>query len=210
MILGVTGAPGSGKSLLVRIMADEGWAVVDADRRGKDVVEGSPDILAALARIFGADIIGPGNALDRRLLARRAFATGDSTRLLNETVHPALIREVTGTLASLREAGTNAVADCALIFEWGIEGCFDRVACLRADESLRRARLAARDRRTPGEISRLFAAQLPEEEKARRSDIILINNGSVERLAAYGFMLANLPRCEERGTRWIGSHPQND
>lgn len=202
MILGVTGCPGSGKSILVRVMADHGWILIDADRVGKDVVEQDIVMLGNLARIFGVDIIGSDKKLDRRLLAQRAFSGPEKTRLLNEVVHPVLIQKILEMIDFRRKTGENVVVDCALIYEWGIEKIFDRVVCVRADENLRRNRLVVRDGRSPEEIDRMFSIQLPEKEKAIQADIVLTNNGTREELAAYGLMLGDLPRFLRESEPW--------
>ncbi len=209
MILGVTGCPGSGKSVLASVIAECGWTLVDADRLGKTVVEDDPDMLGELARIFGEDILGPDGRLDRRLLSRRAFATPDATRQLNRTVHPHLIRRLVEIICSHRDAGRNAVVDCALIFEWDIGDRFDRVICVRAEERIRRNRLFQRDHRSPEEIDRLFAAQLPEAEKAFRSQITITNNGGREDLVALGLLFADLPNTTERARKWMAKLPEN-
>jgi dephospho-CoA kinase len=202
MILGVTGCPGSGKSVLAAAMAERGWTLIDADRVGKEVVERDPPMLGELARTFGADILGPEGTLDRRLLARRAFSSPENTRLLNGVVHPVLVRRILGLIELRRTSGENVVVDCALIYEWGIERNFDRVLCVRADEDMRRCRLASRDGRSPEEIDRLFASQFPEREKVLRADIVLANNGTRKELAAYGFMLAGLPYFLRESGSW--------
>lgn len=202
MILGVTGCPGSGKSVLAAVMVERGWVLIDADRVGKDVVERDVVMLGELARIFGADILGPEGKLDRRLLARRAFSSPENTRLLNGVVHPALVRNILGMIGIRRDSGENTVVDCALIFEWGIEGSFDRVLCVRAEEDRRRNRLALRDGRSTEDIDRLFSSQLPEREKIMRSDIVLANNGTQSELAAYGFMIAELPHFLRESGSW--------
>ncbi len=209
MILGVTGCPGSGKSVLARVIAGRGWKLVDADILGKELVEGSVAILTELARIFGQDIIGHDGKLDRRLLARRAFASAGSTAMLNHAVHPTLIRKTVETIESLRSAGTNTVVDCALIFEWEIKSRFDRIVCVRADEATRRKRLMERDHRTPEDIDRLFSAQLSENTKVLKSHIALANNGPIEDIAAYGFMLAELPQYENEGKEWLGNYREH-
>jgi len=192
MILGITGCPGSGKSVLAKAVASRGWVLVDADIVGRDVVEQDKEMLDELARIFGADILGPEGKLDRRLLARRAFSTPEETRKLNGVVHPALMGKIAGIIGKLRSEGRNAVVDCALIYEWNIERLFDRVVCVRADEKLRKRRLMERDGRSEEEIERMFSAQLPESVKVRKADIVFSNNLDIESITSYGFMLGEL------------------
>lgn len=202
MILGLTGCPGSGKSLVAAVLADKGWALVDADGIGRNVVRDDPSVAKELAVAFGDDVIGPDGTLDRRLVARRAFASAEGTERLNRTVQPALINRLAETVWNLRSRGMNGVADCALVFEWGIEPLFDMVVCVTAKASTRTRRLKERDGRTEKEIERLFSSQLPEYEKARRADMVFVNEGPVERLAAFGCMIAGLPSCMEEGRVW--------
>ena len=194
MILGITGCPGSGKSMLTDVLVQREWILIDADELGREVVEFNPDVLDELKKSFGSDIINTEGRLDRRLLAARAFAKPEKTKLLNNIVHHRLIRRLKERIENERERNTNSVVDCALIFEWGIEKLFDMVVCVSADESLRKKRLITRDTRSLSEIEDLFAAQLPECEKMRRADIVIKNNNSVEQLKMFGMLLADLPR----------------
>ena len=203
MILGLTGCPGSGKSLVAAVITGRGWVLVDADRIGRDVVTDDPSVMTELLEAFGKDIIGPDGMLDRRLVARRAFATGEGTDRLNRAVQPALINRLAETVWTLRSQGMNGVVDCALVFEWGIEALFDMVVCVTADAGIRTRRLRERDGRTDEDIRRLFSAQLPEYEKARRADLVFVNDGPMERLAAFGCMIAGFPSCMEEGRIWL-------
>ena len=199
MILGLTGCPGSGKSLLAGVLGGLGWTVVDADLIGRGVVEDDPGIRADLAREFGDDILDGGGVLDRPLLAGRAFSSRERTDRLNRIVHPALLAALAERIAGLRKSGANAVVDCALVFEWGIEEFFDAVVCVTAGKETRLRRLMERDGRVREDVERLMSAQFPEAEKARRADIVLANKGSIERFRAFGFMIAALPECLEKG-----------
>jgi len=194
MILGITGCPGSGKSMLTDVLVQREWILIDADELGREVVEFNPDVLDELKRTFGSDIINTEGRLDRRLLAVRAFAKPEKTKLLNNIVHPRLIRRLKERIENERERKTNSVVDCALIFEWGIEKLFDMVVCVSADESLRKKRLMDRDTRSLSEIEDLFAAQLSECEKMRKADIVIKNNNSVEKLKMFGMLLSGIPR----------------
>ena len=194
MVLGVTGCPGSGKSVLAGFIAENGWELVDADDLGHEVVEGNSGVLRELVDTFGADICDSTGKLNRKLLAHRAFADSARTRLLNDIVHPALITCLKSRINEISSKGSNVVVSCALIFEWRIEDLFDCVVCMHAHERLRKKRIMERDGRTSDEIDGLFAAQLPESEKIRKADIVIANNGSIENLKVFGTMLSELPR----------------
>ena len=194
MVIGVTGCPGSGKSIFACVIAEQGWILINADDIGREVVENDPFILGELANAFGRDIIDADGNLNRHLVARRAFADSENNRILNEIVHPPLIRRLKSRISELRAEKVDVVVDCALIFEWEIESLFDVVVCVKAHEHVRKERMMKRDGRSPDEVESIFSAQLPESEKVERADIVLVNNGSINRIKAYGLMLSELPR----------------
>jgi len=193
MILGVTGCPGSGKSILAAEISRQGWKLIDADEIGREVVENDTAVLGELARVFGDDILTTDGKLRRRFLGKRAFAGHESTGKLNDIVHPELIARLGKTVHDIRSSDSNGVVDCALIFEWEIQNIFDRVICVTAEEHLRKERLIMRDGRSADEIEKIFAAQLQEDEKARRADIVVKNNGSIDTMIIYGKMFAQFP-----------------
>ncbi|MFC1692129.1 dephospho-CoA kinase [Candidatus Latescibacterota bacterium] len=197
MILGITGCPGSGKSLLASEIEKHGWVLIDADEIGREVVESSSDILKNLADAFGSDIVDSDGKLDRRLLAKRVFGNIENTNKLNKIVHPPLIKRLKSSIKEVISENRNGVIDCALIFEWDIEDIFDFVICAAADERLRKKRLMERDGRSSEEVENLFSAQLLESEKMRKADIVLKNNDSIERMKIFSKMLAELPRIEK-------------
>jgi len=194
MIIGITGCPGSGKTVLAHSIAELDWVLVDADEIGREVVEDDHRVLEQLADVFGNDILRGNGTLDRRCLARKAFGVHSMTEELNRIVHPSLIERIRSRILELRDQGSDAVVDCSLIFEWGIESLFDVVVAVQARESIRKERLQYRDDRNPEEIEGMFAAQFAESEKVQRADIVFSNNGDIDRIKAFGQMLSELPR----------------
>ena len=178
MILGITGLPGSGKSEVAALFAENGWRLIDADLLGHEVVENDETILMKLREAFGDDIIRSDGGLDRRKLARRAFESRESTERLNSIVHARLIEELNGLIEEKRGENIDTVVDSALIHEWNIGSYFDTVICVTADKEIRIQRILERDRRTRSEIEALFASQLPEQVKAARCDLVVTNNAS--------------------------------
>lgn len=192
MILGITGCPGSGKSLLAEVIAGQGWVLVDVDRMAHEIIEQNIRVKNKLIASFGKDIIGSDGHIKRRVLAHRAFQHQDKTMDLNHIVHPPLIRNLTTYLKQLKLEKKNVVVDCALIFEWNISSIFDIIVSVVSDEKIRMKRLQKRDGRTAKEIKSINRAQLSERDKSLRADIILMNMASKEKIQLYGCMLSGL------------------
>ena len=84
------------------------------------------------------------------------------------------------------EKDPNAVTivEAALIFEAGGEKRFDKIIVVRTPFETKVARFAQRMKLTHAqarmEVMRRMAAQLSEEEKARRADYVIDNNGVLD------------------------------
>jgi len=177
-VIGLLGGVGSGKSTVAQLLARRGLLVLDADAEARAAAD-LPEVRAALLRRFGADIEQPGGALDRALLARRAFADEASTADLNAIVHPAVRARL---LEALRAAGDRAVVlDVPLLLESPLAAHVTAWVYVDAPEGVREARVA--DRRWPtGERERREARQAPLPAKRARAHIVLENSGSLRDL----------------------------
>ena len=78
-----------------------------------------------------------------------------------------------------------------LLFETDMADVFDYILLVTAPEAARRKRLSAKV--TASEFSRRAARQLPEPDKAERSDFVVENVGGRERLKRFvGQMYATI------------------
>lgn len=196
MLVGITGGIGSGKSTLARLLAQRGAALVDADRLGHQVLE-MPEVGAALAQAFGAQITDEQGKVRRRELGRRAFASSEGFAQLSQIVRPFLEPLLWQEIARAEgPAGEQLViVDAALIYEWGVADRFDLLIAVDAPIPLRRQRAAARQGLSEEEVERRMAWQLPGSEKAARADLLVQNAGA----------LADLEKAAEEVWRRIRS-----
>lgn len=103
--IGLTGGIGSGKSTVARMLSDHNIPIIDADRIARSIVEPGTPALAELVDAFGSDILHPDGSLHRAELARRAFATPETTSLLNTITHPRIQAETSRQFAQAEAAG---------------------------------------------------------------------------------------------------------
>lgn len=185
MVIGVTGGLGSGKTSVCRLFEAHGARVIEADRTGREVVE-DPDVLEALIVAFGEDIVDDSGRLNRRRLGQRAFADAASNERLNRIVWPPLVRKLRADVeAALRERPDRpVVVDAALLMEWGDLSWLDALVVVTAGEQVRKARMMGRMGLSEEEVEARMRAQLPEEEKVRRADHVILNDGTEEDLRA--------------------------
>lgn len=144
-VIGLTGPIGSGKSTVASFLKKNGCAVIDADQLSRETAL-NPEYLAKLKEAFGADILGKDGALDRRLLARRAFATRENAERLNAITHPVIIAEAEKRIAKAKTGSAKAVVlEAILLFESGADRLCDVCVAVTAPDSVRLRRVMKRD-----------------------------------------------------------------
>ncbi len=176
MIIGLTGGIGSGKSTVAAILQQNGYQIIDADAISREVTAAGAPALQELAAEFGEDILQSDGSLNRKLLAERAFSSPEKTDLLNRIITNKVIE------LSKSRFTEKCVYDAPTLLENGLEHLVDLVMVVTADREKRIRRVMERDGRTPYEIEKIISSQMPEEEKIRRADVVIYNNGSLEEL----------------------------
>ncbi|NPB08071.1 MAG: dephospho-CoA kinase, partial [Aquificae bacterium] len=117
-LIGLTGNIGSGKSTVGRLLREEGFFVVDADKLIHRLYEEDEELKEKVKELFGEEVFTEGR-VDRKKLARVVFSDLKKLRGLEEITHSALYRE----LERLRkEKEEPVVVEASLIFEKGTEG----------------------------------------------------------------------------------------
>lgn len=190
-IVGLTGPTGSGKSEVSRVLADQHIPVIDADELARQVVEPGSECLIRLVQEFTEDILHDDGSLNRRQLAKRAFATPEDTKLLNSITHPYIIertKKILMTLEQMREPA--AVIDAPLLFESGMDTICELTIAVVSPYERRLARIMERDSLTRAQAEQRMSAQQDEAFYAGRADRVLRNDGDVEQLRAQALELA--------------------
>ncbi|MDX1974386.1 MAG: dephospho-CoA kinase [Rickettsiales bacterium] len=173
-VIGITGTIGSGKSYISKLFASEHGAVVyDADKVAKDIIFGSG--AQALCDAF-PEWVTDGKLDGKKL---KADVLSDESKLagLEAIIHP-LVRE---EFARIRRA-TNAkdgvlVFEVPLLFEKKFEGLCDYTVTVAASPEVQHERVMARNKMTEEQLKAVLAKQLPQDEKIRRANFVIHNNG---------------------------------
>lgn len=181
MVVGLTGGIGSGKSTVARMLRELGAAVVDADALAREAVEPGRPAHRAVVDRFGAGVVLPDGTLDRKRLGAIVFADASARRDLERIVHPEVAALAAARFAEAVASGAPLVVyDVPLLFENQLEGSFSSVIVVRVSPSTQRARIAARDRLSEDEVRRRIEAQMPLEEKVRRAQHVIDNDGDLD------------------------------
>jgi dephospho-CoA kinase len=174
--VGITGGIGSGKTTVCQIFETLGIPVYYADQRAKWLMVHDPALVAGIKQLLGDKAYLPDGSLDRAYIAQRVFNATDLLQQLNQLVHPAVAEDgerwhcaQTGVPYTLKEA--------ALLFESGTYQAMDKMITVFAPEEMRLQRVLARDGGEPDAVRARMKNQMPDEEKMRRADFVIYNDG---------------------------------
>ncbi len=176
-VLGLSGGIAAGKSHVARLLEARGWALIDADRLAREVVEPGSEGLRAVVEAFGAEVLRPDGTLDRARLGGLVFEDAAARARLNALLHPRIEALREARLAALPPNTRGAVLDAALWVERGRAHHFDAFWVVVAPEALRLARLRERDGLEEAEARARLRAQSADGEKALHADRVLLSDG---------------------------------
>ena len=183
-VLGVTGGSGSGKTVVCRILKEQGGKIIDADKITRKLQEPGQPVYNEIKEYFGNDIIAADGAIDRRKLGKIIFAEREQRSVLNRIVHTRVSQEIKKRIETYWKQGDVpfAVLDVPIPVE---EGFFDTADCIWAvvaNDDLRIARLMKRMEIPEEEAQRRIAAQMTNREYEEIADVTILNETSVEEL----------------------------
>src|SRR6185295_2738406 len=101
--VGLTGGIATGKSHVLRALADAGLATVDLDRVAHAVIAPDGPGHAPVLAAFGPAVLGADGAIDRKALGAIVFARPEARARLDAIVHP-LVRAREAEIARAAEA----------------------------------------------------------------------------------------------------------
>ena len=183
LVLGLAGGVASGKSAVARVLAEEGWLVIDFDAEVQLRLR-EPEVRNTLVAWWGPGILGPDHLVDRKAVARKVFGNPDERRRLERYLHPLVWRTKGEARAMAAAAGARGVIfDAPLLYEAGLDAECDAVIFVQAPLALRQARAKANRGWEPGELEARESAQLSLEAKAQRSRFLVDNDGTEAHLS---------------------------
>ena len=189
MTVAVTGPFASGKSTLVRFLGDlPGTETASADEIVHHLLKNDRRTISRIIERFGEGVGGP-DGIDRRALGREVFGDAGALRDLEEILHPLVRSETDRRIeASMAEL---FVVEIPLLFETGRGGDFDVTVAVTVPEEKRRAWAAERGL-DEAALRAVESRQLSGEQKARRSDLTIQNDGDLDRLREQAYELGRV------------------
>jgi dephospho-CoA kinase len=178
--VGLTGGIAAGKSEALKALERLGAATLSTDSVVHELLT-TGEVRDKLVERFG-EKVAPQGEIDRGAIADHVFSDDEQRKWLEELLWPRVGQRMIEWRQHLDHqdpAPRAAVVEVPLLFESGMESAFDKTIAVVADESTRNERAGSRGHR--GVESRT-SRQLTQDEKARRADIVVSNDGSLDDL----------------------------
>lgn len=181
LVIGLTGSIATGKSTIANMFKELNIEVIDADLIAREVVEPGKPAYLEIVKTFGEAILNENKELNRKALGQIVFNDEDKRKKLNEIVHPAIRKEMLAQRDKLIELNHPAIVmDIPLIYESGLEDYVEKIIVAYVNEKTQLKRLIERDQCTKEEALSRINSQINIEEKAKKADAIIDNNGTIE------------------------------
>jgi len=195
--IGITGGISTGKTTFCECLRKilPGAKFFDADKAAHGLVE-QDEVKRQLRHEFGGEIFS-GRDLNRGALRAIVFEDAAKKSALEKILHPRIRQQWSAEAEKHRKSPDFFFADIPLLYETGGEALCDRVVVVACSPEIQLARLQQRLSVSRRVANKMIDSQMPLEEKIKRADHVVWNNGERSLVAAQAASLIGLWRQEK-------------
>ncbi len=185
--LALTGGLSCGKSSVCRIFKELSAYVVSADIIVHQLLTPETSVGRQVIQFIGTDSVKQGQ-LERSNIANKVFSNPDLLKSLEQILHPAVFEQIEWhyKIAQQDKEATLFLAELPLLFESHLfdskKGSFDRIIAVVANLETCQKRFTQSGQYNAQQFEQRMKRQLDNQEKAKRADFVIYNNGSLEEL----------------------------
>ena len=190
MVIGLTGGIGTGKSTVSQILREKKFPVIDLDTISHEVIK-IPKVIEKIVENFGKEVLeNSGNfenennavRISREKLGKIIFENKEKRLILNSIMHPEILHTMREQISKYKKNNKIIFVEIQLLFEVQWEKEFDYILLISAKKSTQIRRILERDKRSENDALNIINSQLPLDEKKKRSDFVIENDGNIEEL----------------------------
>ena len=178
-LIGLTGNMGCGKSTVASFLEKWGLKVIKADEVGHEILK-KEKVKKEVIQIFGGDILNSKGEIIRSKIRGKIINNPEKLEKLNEVLHPIIKKEIWKLLT--KDKTEIAVIEAALIFEAGWDFFLNKTIVVYCSKEHQIQRIKKATGMSLKEIEVFLKAQLPQEEKIKRADFVIQNDGDIKEL----------------------------
>ena len=176
--IGITGGISTGKSTFCECLREmlPGAKFFNADEAAH-VLLGLSEVKRKIRGEFGTQVFLRNGDLNRAKL--RAIIFGDATRkrALERILHPCIRHQWRTEAKQYHNSPDFFLADIPLLYETSGETLCDQVVVVACSQKVQLARLRKRMSVRSAEAKQMMNSQMPLDEKMKRADHVVWNNG---------------------------------
>jgi dephospho-CoA kinase len=173
-VIGLTGGIGSGKSTVANLFAILGCAHFNSDQVAKQVYF-LPIIREKVLALLGTESYKGPTSLNTSYISSKVFSNTDLLHRLNAIIHPA-VKDEFRKFCEQQPPKSLILKETALLFEANLQSQADILVVVAAPEELRIHRVMNRDKTSREEVLKRIKSQMPQEEKIKRADFVIMND----------------------------------
>ncbi|BDD05436.1 dephospho-CoA kinase [Aureibacter tunicatorum] len=179
--IGVTGGIGSGKSTVCQYFELKGVPVYYADDRAKVLMISNPKIIEGVEGLFGDEAYNSDGALNRQMIAEKAFYDQSLLTKLNEIVHPVVYSDF-DEWCQIHKDQPYIIKEAAIMLEKK-DQALDYVIGVIAPVQDRILRILKRDpQRNQSQVQGIMDKQVSDQLIKDKADFVLYNDNETKLL----------------------------
>src|SRR5437899_9322283 len=196
--IGITGGISTGKSTFCKCLREilPSAKFFDADEVARQLVD-LEDVKQGLLAQFGFGIFSRSGDLNRDALRAIIFQDAAKKQALELILHPRIRRQWSVEADRHRQSSEFFFADISLLYETGGETLCDRVVVVACSPDIQLANLMRKMEIERSRAEAMIKSQMPLEEKIKKANHVVWNNGDRAALAAQAGLLMELWRQEK-------------
>lgn len=177
--IAICGNIASGKSTVQKILEKKGYKVLDTDEVAHTLLTVKNKPLFETFKDY--DFFDKNGEFSRYKVGQYVFENKEAGKLLTSIMHPQ-IKEKIEEFFEQNKDDKFLFVGIPLLFEAKMEGLFDKIIFVYTDDEIRLERLLKRNNYTVEHAKQRMNSQMPQDEKAKKSDFVINNNGTMSEL----------------------------
>lgn len=178
--VGLTGGIGTGKSTVSALFKAQDIPVIDADLIARKVLLVHPEILEIIKERFGEEYFDDKGNFLRRKMGALIFTSSEKKQEYEDIILPYIKEDIFKELKEYADKEMKiSIVDAPTLIESNLHVKMDVVVVVTADKEIQINRVMNRDGYTREEALQRISSQMSTEEKIKRADYIINNNGDL-------------------------------
>jgi dephospho-CoA kinase len=177
LLVALTGNYGMGKSTVLSLFRKFGVSTLDADEI-VDSLFRRKKILEKIRQLMGDSVFHDSGSLNKKKVAEVIFRNTRLRRSVEDALHPFVFEKIKDFLEKMNINDKILIVAVPLVYERAYEDKFDKTIVVHTTEETALHRLGMKGVSRRDALLRL-KTQMPIEEKMRRADFLITNDGTL-------------------------------